>query len=125
MSTRWMVPLLLAALTCGCTSLEIFPREGDLISGTENPVPVTIRAVWPNGNVGMGPVVEVDGARVPASALTYTSTGVTATVPLRPGAHTVRVRTAQLCWICVGRVGEFDLTRRFFVTTSATTVSLR
>ena len=75
---------------------------------------VTLYAQWP--------IVEVDGARVPASALTYTSSGVTATVPLRPGAHTVRVRTAQLCWICVGRVGEFDLTRRFFVTTSATTV---
>ena len=125
MSTRWMVPLVLATLTYGCTSLEIFPREGDLVSGTENPVPVTIRAAWPNGNVGMGPIVEVDGKVVPASALTYTTSGVTATVQLQPGPHTVRVRTAQLCWICVGRVGEFDLTRRFFVTTSATTVSLR
>ena len=125
MSTRSMVALVLAPLIWGCTSLEIFPREGELVSGTDNPVPVTIRAAWPNGGVGMGPIVEVDGVRVPASALTYTSSGVTATVPLRPGPHTLRVRTAQLCWICVGRVGEFDLTRSFFVTTSATTVSLR
>jgi hypothetical protein len=125
MSIRWMVPLVLATLAYGCTSLEIFPREGDLVTGTENPVPVTIRVAWPNGGVGMGPIVEVDGKAVAASALIYTSSGVSATVPLRPGPHTVRVRTAQLCWICVGRVGEFDLTRRFFVTTSAMTVSLR
>ena len=124
MKAPWFVPVVAAVLSCACTSLNITPRDGDLISGNTDPVPVTIRVAWPDGGVGMGPLVEVDGARVPESALTYTSTGVTATVPLRPGAHAVRVRTAQRCWICVGGVGEFDLTRRFYVTTS-TTVSLR
>jgi hypothetical protein len=111
-------------LCFGCTSLTITPRDGDLITGATDPVPVTIRVAWPDGGVGMGPVVEVDGMRIPDAAITYTSSGVTATVPLKPGAHAVRVRTAQRCWICVGNVGEFDLTRRFFVTTS-TTVSMR
>jgi hypothetical protein len=124
MRARWFVPVVVAVLSCGCTSLVIIPRDGDVITGTANPVPVTIRLAWPEGGVGMGPIVEVDGTRIPESALTYTSKGVTATVPLQPGAHAVRVRTAQRCWICVGGVGEFDLTRRFYVTTSAT-VSLR
>jgi hypothetical protein len=124
MKGPWFVPVVVAVLSCACTSLNITPRDGELISGATDPVPVTIRVTWPDGGVGMGPLVEVDGARIPEAALTYTSTGVTATVPLRPGAHAVRVRTAQRCWICVGGVGEFDLTRRFYVTT-ATTVSLR
>lgn len=74
--------------------------------------------------MGMGPIVEVDGTRLPRSALTLTSSGATATVNLPPGSHWVRVRTAQLCWICVGGIGEFDYTRRFFVATSAQPVSL-
>jgi hypothetical protein len=113
-----------AVLSCGCTSLVIIPRDGDIISATQDPVPVTIRLAWSDGSVGMGPIVEVDGTRIPESALTYTGSGATTTVRLQPGAHAVRVRTAQRCWICVGGVGEFDLTRRFYVTTSAT-VSLR
>jgi hypothetical protein len=124
MKARWLVPVVVAVLTCACAPLSIMPGEGDLISGTTDPVPVTIRVAWPDGAVGMGPLVEVDGVRIPEASLTYTSTGVTATVPLRPGAHALRVRTAQLCRICVGGAGEFDLTRRFYVTTS-TTVSMR
>ena len=46
------------------------------------------------------------------------------TVNLPPGSHWVRVRTAQLCRICVGGIGEFDYTNRFFVRTSAPAVSL-
>ncbi len=124
MKARWFVPVVVAALSCACTSLNIMPGDGDLISGATDPVPVTIRVAWPDGAVGMGPLVEVDGVRIPEASLTYTSTGVTATVALRPGAHALRVRTAQLCRICVGGVAEFDLTRRFYVETS-TTVSLR
>ena len=124
MKARWFVPVVVAVLSCACTPLNIMPRDGDLISGATDPVPVTIRVAWPDGAVGMGPLVEVDGIRIAEAALTYTSTGVTATVALRPGAHALRVRTAQLCWICMGGVGEFDLTRRFYVETS-TTVSLR
>jgi len=124
MRARWLFPLAVAVLSCGCTSLVIIPREGDIVSGSQNPVPVTIRLAWPDGGVGMGPIVEVDGMRIPESAVAYTGSGATTTVPLSPGAHAVRVRTAQRCWICVGGVGEFDLTRRFYVTASAT-VSLR
>jgi hypothetical protein len=124
MSIRWIFPVLMAALACGCTSLEIYPGDGDLVSGTEALVPVTIRLTWPSGGLGMGPVVEVDGTRIQRSALTLTSSGATATVDLPPGPHWVRVRTAQLCWICVGGIGEFDYTRRFFVRTSAPAVSL-
>jgi hypothetical protein len=124
MSIRWIFPVLVAALACGCTSLEIYPRDGDVVSGTEALVPVTIRLVWPSGDLGMGPVVWVDETRIQRSALTFTSSGATAIVQLPPGSHSVRVRTAQLCWICVGRVGEFDYTRRFFVSTSASPVSL-
>jgi hypothetical protein len=124
MSIRWIFPVLMAALVCACTSLEIYPREGDLVSGTEAPVPVTIRLIWPSGGLGMGPIVEVDGMRIQRSALTFTSSGATTTVNLPPGPHWVRVRTAQLCWICVGGIGEFDYTRRFFVSTSAPAVSL-
>jgi hypothetical protein len=124
MRARWLFPLAVAVLSCGCTSLVIIPREGDIVSASQNPVPVTIRVAWPEGSVGMGPIVEVDGTRIPESALAYTASGATTTVPLPPGAHVVRVRTAQRCWICVGGIGEFDLTRRFYVTTSAT-VSLR
>src|SRR6202158_3671823 len=124
MSIRWIFAVLMAALACGCTSLQIYPRDGDLISGTEAPVPVTIQLTWPSGGLGMGPFVDVDGARIPRSALTLTSSGATTTVNLSPGSHWVRVRTAQLCWICVGGIGEFDYTRRFFVTTSALPVSL-
>jgi hypothetical protein len=124
MSIRWIVAVLMAALACGCTSLQIYPREGDLISGTEAPVPVTIQLTWPSGGLGMGPIVEVDGARIPRSALTLTSSGATTTVNLAPGSHWVRVRTAQLCWVCVGGIGEFDYTRRFFVRTLAPAASL-
>ena len=119
MSIRWIFPVLVAALACGCTSLEIYPREGDLINGTEARVPVTIQLTWPSGGLGMGPIVEVDGTRIPRSALTFTSSGATTTVDLPPGSHWVRVRTAQLCRICVGGIGEFDYTHRFFVRTSA------
>jgi hypothetical protein len=124
MSIRWIFPVLMAALACGCTSLEIYPRDGDLVSGTEAPVPVTIQLTWPSGGLGMGPIVEVDGMRIPRSALTFTSSGATTTVNLPPGSHWVRVRTAQLCWICVGGIGEFDYTRRFFVRTLAPAASL-
>ena len=124
MSMRWIFPVLVAALACGCTSLEIYPREGDLINGTEARVPVTIQLTWPSGGLGMGPIVEVDGTRVPRSALTFTSSGATTTVDLPPGSHWVRVRTAQLCRICVGGIGEFDYTSRFFVRISAPAVSV-
>jgi hypothetical protein len=124
MSIRWIFPVLVAALACGCTSLEIYPRDGDLINGTEARVPVTIQLTWPSGGLGMGPIVEVDGTRIPRSALTFTSSGATTTVDLPPGSHWVRVRTAQLCRICVGGIGEFDYTHRFFVRTSAAAVSL-
>jgi hypothetical protein len=109
---------------CGCTSLVIEPRDNALVSGADARVPVTIQLSWPSGGLGMGPIVEVDGQRLPRSALTFTSSGATATVNLPPGSHSVRVRTAQLCWICVGGIGEFDYTRRFFVTTSAPSASL-
>jgi hypothetical protein len=124
MSIRWIFAVLMVALACGCTSLQIYPRDGDLISGTEAPVPVTIQLSWPSGGLGMGPIVDVDGTRIPRSALTFTSSGATATVNLPPGSHWVRVRTAQLCRICVGGIGEFDYTNRFFVRTSAPAVSL-
>jgi hypothetical protein len=124
MSIRWIFPVLVAAVTCGCTSLVIYPRDGNLISGTEALVPVPIQLNWPSGGLGMGPIIEVDGKRVPRSALTFTSAGVTATVFLAPGSHWVRARTAQLCWICVGNIGEFDYTSRFFVVSSAAPVSL-
>jgi hypothetical protein len=124
MRHRWIFPVFMAALACGCTSLVIEPRENALVSGADARVPVTIQLTWPSGGLGMGPIVEVDGTRLPRSALTFTSSGATATVNLPPGPHWVRVRTAQLCWICVGGIGEFDYTRRFFVTTSALPVSL-
>ena len=124
MSIRWIFPLLAAALACGCTSLDITPKDGDVVSGTEALVPVTIQLGWPSGGLGMGPVVWMDGTRIQRSAFTFTSSGATATVGLLPGSHSVRVRTAQLCWVCVGGVGEFDYTRRFFVRTSAAAVSL-
>lgn len=124
MSIRWIFPVLLAALACGCTSLQISPRDGDVVSGSEERVPVTIQLGWPSGGLGMGPLVWVDGVSVQRSAFTFTSSGASATLDLPPGSHTVRVRTAQLCWICVGGIGEFDYTRRFFVRTSAPSVSL-
>jgi hypothetical protein len=124
MSIRWIFPVLMVALACGCTSLQISPRDGDLVSGTETPVPVTIQLTWPSGGLGMGPIVDVDGTRIPRSALTVTSSGATTTVKLAPGSHWVRVRTAQLCWICVGGIGEFDYTRTFFVVTLAPAASL-
>ncbi len=124
MSIRLIFAAALTALACGCTSLEISPREGDLISGSDARVPVTIQLTWPSGGLGMGPVVYLDGRRIPNTALTFTSRGASAIVDLEPGAHSVRVRTAQLCWICVGNMGEFDYTRRFFVTTTAAAVSL-
>ena len=124
MSIRWIFAVLMAALACGCTSLQIFPRDGDLISGIDASIPVTIQLTWPSGGLGMGPIVEVDGMRIPRSALTLTSSGATTTVNLAPGSHWVRVRTAQLCRICVGGIGEFDYTSRFFVRISAPAVSL-
>lgn len=124
MSIRWIFPVLLTALACGCTSLQISPRDGDVVSGSEERVPVTIQLGWPSGGLGMGPLVWVDGVSVQRSAFTFTSSGASATLDLPPGSHTVRVRTAQLCWICVGGIGEFDYTRRFFVRTSAPSVSL-
>src|SRR5712671_2845542 len=101
MSIRWIFPVLMVALACGCTSLIVSPRDGELVSGTEALVPVTIQLSWPSGGLGMGPVVEVDGKRVPRSALAFTSSGVSTTVNLAPGSHWVRARTAQLCWICI------------------------
>jgi hypothetical protein len=124
MSIRWIFPVLMVALACGCTSLIVSPRDGELVSGTEALVPVTIQLNWPSGGLGMGPLVEVDGKRVPRSALAFTSSGVSTTVNLAPGTHWVRARTAQLCWVCIGGIGEFDYTRRFFVTTSSPVVSL-
>jgi hypothetical protein len=123
MSIRWISAVLMTALACGCTSLEITPREGDLVTGTGALVPVTIQLAWPSGGLGMGPVVWVDGTRMQNSAFTFTSSGATAVVGLPPGPHSVRVRTAQLCGVCVGGVGEFDYTRRFYVA-SDTSVSL-
>ena len=69
MSIRWIFAVFMAALACGCTSLQIYPRDGDLISGTEAPVPVTIQLTWPSGGLGMGPIVEreVVVATVPRS----------------------------------------------------------
>lgn len=124
MSIRSLFAVALAALAWGCTSLDISPRENELINGSDVRVPVTIRLSWPSGGLGMGPVVELDGKRIPNSALAFTSSGATATVELAPGTHRVRVRTAQLCWVCVGGIGEFDYTRQFFVATSAPAVSL-
>jgi hypothetical protein len=124
MSIRWIFAVLWAALACGCTSLEISPRDGDLVSGTGAKVPVTIKLAWPSGGLGMGPVVWLDGARMQTSAFTFTSSGATAIVELPPGSHSVRVRTAQLCWVCVGGVGEFDYTRRFYVESTTQPVSL-
>ncbi len=124
MSIRWIFAVVLTVLACGCTSLDISPRENELVSGTDAQIPVTIRLSWPSGGLGMGPVVELDGKRIPNSALMFTSSGATTVVALAPGSHRVRVRTAQLCWVCVGGIGEFDYTRRFFVATSAPVVSL-
>jgi hypothetical protein len=124
MLVRWIFPVLMAALACACTSLQISPRDGDIVGGSQARVPVTIQLTWPSGGLGMGPLVWVDDARIQRSALTFTSSGASTTVDLAPGSHSVRVRTAQLCWICVGGVGEFDYTRRFFVSTSAPVVSL-
>ena len=124
MSIRFIFPVLLAALASACTSLQISPRDGDVVSGSEARVPVTIQLGWPSGGLGMGPVVWVDGTKVDRSAFAFTSSGASATIDLAPGSHTVRVRTAQLCWICVGGIGEFDYTRRFLVRSSAVAVSL-
>src|SRR4051794_18641187 len=91
----------------GCTSLTIYPRDGDVISGSQTPVPVIVRAEWPSDGRAMVPAIDVDGLNVPDSQLTYSRTGVTATVYLRPGVHTMRAYTAQACWICVGNIGQF------------------
>ena len=124
MSVRWIFAILAVAFVCGCTSLQISPRDGDLVSGTGPTVPVTITLGWPSGGLGMGPVVWVDGKRIQSAAFTFTSSGATAIVALPPGSHSVRVRTAQLCWVCVGGVGEFDYTRRFYVESTTQAVSL-
>ena len=124
MSIRRIFCVLVAMLACGCTSLVISPRDGDVVTGTDALVPVTIQLTWPSGGLGMGPIVEVDGKRLPGSAFTFTSSGATATVILAPGSHWVRARTAQLCWVCVGGIGEFDYTRRFFVRSTTVPVSL-
>jgi hypothetical protein len=124
MSIRSILVVLAALLACGCTSLEISPKDGQLVTGTGARIPVTIQLAWPSGSLGMGPVVWVDGMRIQASAFTFTSAGATAIVDLPPGSHSLRVRTAQLCSICVGGVGEFDSTRRFYVDNTAQAVSL-
>jgi hypothetical protein len=72
----------------------------------------------------MGPVIEVDGVSLPSSQLAYSRTGVTATIYLRPGVHTVSAYTAQLCWICVGNIGQFNVTRTFLVTSTSPVVGL-
>ena len=61
MSIRWIFPVFIAALVCGCTSLVIDPRDNALVSGADARVPVTIQLSWPSGGLGMGPIVEVDG----------------------------------------------------------------
>ena len=115
MSIRSILVVLVDVMACGCTSLQITPRDGQLVTGTGARVPVTIQLAWPSGGLGMGPVVWLDGTKIQPSAFTFTSSGVTAIVELPPGSHSVRVRTAQLCWVCVGGVGEFDYTRTFYV----------
>jgi hypothetical protein len=124
MSIRAILVVLAAAAVCGCTSLEITPRDGQLVSGVGPRVPVTIQLAWPTGTLGMGPVVWLDGAKMDTSAFTFTSSGASATVALPAGSHSVRVRTAQLCRVCVGGVGEFDYTRTFYVETTSPPVSL-
>jgi len=124
MSIRSIFAVIAALLACGCTSLEISPKDGQLVTGTGVLVPVTIQLAWPSGGLGMGPVVWVDGTRIQTSAFTFTSSGATAIVELPPGSHSLRVRTAQLCSICVGGVGEFDSTRRFYVDSTGQAVSL-
>jgi hypothetical protein len=115
MSIRAIFALFVAALMCGCTSLDITPKDGQLVSGPGPRVPVTIQLAWPSGGLGMGPVVWLDGTKMDASAFTITSSGATAIVALPQGSHSVRVRTSQLCGVCVGGVAEFDYTRTFYV----------
>jgi len=122
MRALWLVAIAIA--TSGCTSLNIYPRDGDVISDARNPVPVTVRLDWPSDGRGMGPVVDVDGVNVPATQFAYSKTGATTTVYLRPGVHTVRAYSAQLCWICVGNIGQFNLTRTFLVTSTSPTMGL-
>jgi len=124
MRMRALGLVALAIATGGCTSLAVFPRDGDVISGSQSPVPVTVRLEWPSDARAMMPAIDIDGEYVPDSQLTYSRTGVTATVYLRPGVHTLQAYAVQACWICVGNIGQFNVTRTFLVTTNAPTVGI-
>lgn len=116
MSTRWIVFVAMAVSVAGCTSLDIHPRNGDTISGPQNPVSVPIQLNWPSGDLVQGPNVEVDGAMIQTPPLTVRADGADATVPLPPGQHAVRVRTTQKCWYCQGGVTDYNITNNFSVT---------
>jgi hypothetical protein len=122
MSIRSILVVLLAALGSACTSLDFIPREGALVTGPGPRVLVTIQLAWPSGSLAMGPDVWVDGTKLPVSTFTLTSSGAVAVVQMAPGAHSVRVHTAQLCGACLGGVAEFNNTHTFYV--SADTTSL-
>ena len=115
MSIRSILVVLLAGLAAGCTSLDFFPADNGLVTGPGPRVLVTIQLAWPSGSLAMGPDVWVDGTKLPVSAFTLTSSGAVAIVQMAPGAHSVRVHTAQLCGACLGGVGEFDKTHSFYV----------
>jgi hypothetical protein len=114
----------ICATAVGCTSLNLYPRDGEVVTGTQDAVPVTVRLEWPNDGRGMGPVVDVDGQYIAPPQLAYSRAGATTTVYLRPGFHTVRARSAQFCAICVGGIGQFDISRTFLVAQPAPAVSL-
>ena len=114
-ASRWMTLAALTAATSGCTYMSISPRDGEIVTGPQDPVPVTVRLEWPSNARGMGPFVEIDGVPVATAKLDYTSTGARTIVYLRPGLHTVRARSAQLCAICVGGVGLLEGGRTFLV----------
>ena len=88
MSIRSIPVVLLAALACGCTSLDFIPREGGLVSGPGPLVPVTIQLAWPSGGLGMGPDVWVDGTRLRPSDLTLTSSASDSRFHPIPTSHT-------------------------------------
>jgi hypothetical protein len=115
MSLRSILVALLAGLAAGCTSLDFIPQDNALVTGPGPRVLVTIQLVWPSGTLAMGPDVWVDGAKVPLSVFTLTSSGAVALVQMAPGSHSVRVHTAQLCAACIGGVAEFDKTHSFYV----------
>lgn len=114
----WIVFVAVVVSDSGCTSLDIHPGNGDVLSGPQNPVFVPIRLDWPNGDLMLGPNVEVDGTAIQTPPLTVRPDGADATVQLQAGQHAIRVRTTQRCWYCQGRVFDYDLTHNFSVTLS-------